>query len=205
MHSHYEVFVKVKPGDVVEDVLMEKLDPYSENYEGRKRRDRFYDWCQIGGRWRGVHVNGKVISSAEKEKCSWCDGTGRRCDEIVQGWYRTAKDGSDEEKSVHAFKLEDFTLRPDGQAEMKCNGCDGIGEKSLWPTQWSVHEDDVLSVDGNEERVRKMFDGKTFFGYEMGVENVLNVETGKWMSKEMIDQILAESAGWFLVTVDCHD
>lgn len=205
MHSHYEMFVRARcPNDVVE-VLMEKLEPYSENYEGRKRRGKFYDWCQVGGRWRGVHVNGKVIPPGTKEKCEWCDGTGRRADEMVQGWYRTAKEGTDEEKAVHAFKLEDFTVRPDGVAEVKCNGCDGAGERSQWPTQWPMHDEDALPVKENEERIRKMFDGEKFFGYVMNEENVFNVETGKWMSKEMIEEVLRDGVDMYLVTVDCHD
>lgn len=203
MHVHYEVFVRANSKDEVEEVVIEELEPYSDNYEGRKRRERFYDWCQVGGRWRGVHVDGKVIPP-EKTTCSLCGGTGLRSDEIVQGWYLTARDGSDEEKQHHAYKLEDFTILPNGKVAIKCNTCDGVGKETGWPTQWPVHEDDVLVVAGNEKKIRKMFDGTSFFGYQMGADTVFNVETGKWLNRDMIEEILKKSEDWFLVTMDCH-
>ncbi len=82
-----------------------------------------WDWWQIGGRWTGLLTPAydPTEDPANKETCLLCQGTGMRNDEIGQN-----------------FRLKN----PD----YKCNGCDGAGIKTKWPTSWRRHTGDQVQV-----------------------------------------------------------
>jgi hypothetical protein len=76
MHYHAEVYLKEITN--LEKQIETILSPYEEG----KSEDGFWDWWQIGGRWKGCHVKGydQEADPDHKEKCNLCDGTGTRTD-----------------------------------------------------------------------------------------------------------------------------
>jgi hypothetical protein len=72
-----------------------------------------WDWWQVGGRWSGMLEVGydPEKDPANMEICFLCAGSGKRNDEIGK-----------------AQRL----INPD----YTCNGCDGKGIRSKWPTAW---------------------------------------------------------------------
>ena len=75
MHYHAEVWIESDKND--EKQVKEAMAPYHERGKG------FWEWYQVGGRWKGVHVPGyKAEDDPENQKnpCTWCNGTGTRED-----------------------------------------------------------------------------------------------------------------------------
>lgn len=72
-----------------------------------------WDWWQIGGRWSGMLEVGydPKTDPANMENCFLCGGTGQRDDDIG--------------KAQRAI-----------DPNYMCNGCDGKGVRSKWPTGW---------------------------------------------------------------------
>lgn len=80
-----------------------------------------WDWYSIGGRWSGM-LSGYDPDAdlANQETCDMCQGGGLRNDRL--GLQARAEDPS-------------YT----------CNGCDGKGRRTKWPTQWKKHYGDVTT------------------------------------------------------------
>ncbi|KKM60872.1 hypothetical protein LCGC14_1537350 [marine sediment metagenome] len=78
MHYHAEVWLP-KPEDAEEQVSR-TLAPHEEQAGG------WWDWWQIGGRWKGAHVAGydSVKDPAHLKTCWLCRGTGQRTDMVVK-------------------------------------------------------------------------------------------------------------------------
>lgn len=118
--SHFAVLVhtKTKP---TQDDLNKILAPYHENdmCDGGK-----WDWFVLGGRFTGMFATNYDPSKdpANIETCDICGGGGRRTDII--GTKARAKDPS-------------YT----------CNGCNGTGKRSKWPTEWVQAGNQICGAD----------------------------------------------------------
>jgi len=137
MHYHAEVFIPpelLPPAPNVADEVEKAVDDAMEgrwvessgsgsigDYEEEFGEDKFWDWYQIGGRWKGVHVPEYDADKDPEhiETCWLCEGTGKR------------KDG----------------LSPMEPPVNGCNGCLGTGKHQKWPTQWEMHAQDIIEVD----------------------------------------------------------
>lgn len=85
----------------------------------------FWNWYQIGGRWKGALVS-EYDSSKDPdhiETCWLCNGTGRRTDVPEADW--------------EAYKAGPMN---------GCNRCKGTGRMETWPTKWAPHPRDVMPV-----------------------------------------------------------
>jgi len=172
MHYHFEVWVPVDTN--IEYHVEEALKPY---------QDKLWDWWQIGGRWKGVHVRGYEADKDPEhiETCILCNGTGTRPDGL--GLF-----GAEWVKEMNG-----------------CNGCKGEGKRTSWPTAWRPHKGDVLPVSG----VPPDLTCNTLIlpGNAISTE----VWTGeKWQETGFDGKVAAalkenHMLGGFIVTVDCHD
>ena len=82
----------------------------------------FWGWYQIGGRWTGLFDGyDPATDPTNVVVCEICNGTGTRTMPVPidPNWRPTL-----------------------GQ----CNGCDGKGKHTAWPTQWKQRAGDVLPV-----------------------------------------------------------
>lgn len=124
MHHHAEAWL---PTDAdVEGKLERVMDPYRQY----ANPDGFWDWYQIGGRFRGRLVRGydpRKDPSLHGD-CRLCNGTGDR-----PGWV-TYEDGERRFKHQHAAACNG------------CNGCQGTGQALVLPPLWGEHESDVMEV-----------------------------------------------------------
>jgi len=202
MHYHAEVWI---PSEYFTNELVTRaLAPYDENLEIEQveedgetwwtNPDGFWDWWQIGGRWRGAHVPDYDAEKDESlyQTCEQCGGTGDRPEWVT---YELDTNG----ESVRRFTS--------AQAEHcnGCNGCKGTGKEMKWPTQWPPHPKDVIPVSEIE-------DSLTCYALILPTE-VLFVEeyengefVDKPLSKKTIRQALEEHDIHYgcLVTVDYH-
>jgi len=138
MHYHAEVWIKDKEN--VEAEILRIMAPYDETLEVEQYTDEgdtywinpsgFWDWYQIGGRWKGTHVPGYKPSEDPDhlKTCDLCLGSGDR-----PGWVYY-------EEGERHFK-DDWAEKCNG-----CNGCKGTGQSVKWPTDWDPHELDVIPV-----------------------------------------------------------
>lgn len=87
-------------------------------YFKRTNPAKKWDWYQIGGRWTGMLVPNydPANDPANRQTCVLCQGTGKRSD--------------------HA----------DRELQAKCNGCDGTGIETKWPTSWKRIVGDQLKI-----------------------------------------------------------
>lgn len=91
MHFHGEVWLPEIPDDP-ELAISEVLSPFRQVWidkpgtEDGGEFEGIWDWYQIGGRWKGVHVPSYDASNdpEHKERCRLCDGTGQRVDMHVE-------------------------------------------------------------------------------------------------------------------------
>lgn len=156
------------------------MNPFCE-HDGENEAG-WWDWFQIGGRWKGAHV---LDYDAEKDpahqkRCDLCHGTGKRTDAIGR-----------------ATRIEN--------PEYGCNGCNGTGTMVTWPTQWGPHKQDVIAVADAPDKltcatlliVRKGQDALVFHDGEWDDENA---------KRKTVKELLKENGceGGILVTVDYH-
>jgi len=87
MHYHAEVYLK-ELGNI-ERQIKGIMSPHQKQYdEDTDESTGFWDWWQIGGRWKGAHIPeydaGK--DPEHQETCRLCGGTGKRTDmEVANG------------------------------------------------------------------------------------------------------------------------
>lgn len=136
---HFSTHVIIGPGPLdpgaAEPLVSAAMAPFSEGLEAELVKDEeygdywtnpdsFWDWWQIGGRWKGSLVPdyNPDDDPAHKETCRICKGTGERpggLEEFGQKWYDNCNG---------------------------CNGCSGTGTSNTWPTQWRPHDGDIVTV-----------------------------------------------------------
>ena len=182
MHYHAEVWI---PTD--EDVhgqVERALAPYQEG----TAEHGFWDWWQIGGRWKGTHVPSYDAAEDPEhvELCRLCMGTGMR-----PGWAWL------DDKGDHQF-ADAWAKECNG-----CNGCRGTGKSLTWPTKWRRHEADVMAVADVPDDLSAftlVVGGKVFheqvWDYEKSNETPFGTVKGK-LAELGIDS-------GYLVTVDYH-
>ena len=122
MHSHAEVWIPNNQN--VEEQVRGVMEPY---YKGEgENEEGFWDWYQIGGRWKGTHIPDYNPDEDPEHMitCRMCGGTGARND---------VKDSPKEEIWEGVFGV-------------KCNVCDGNGIELQWPTEWEPHPKDVIPI-----------------------------------------------------------
>lgn len=125
MYYHAEVWFPEKPQNKkqAEAVLDRLLGPY---HEENNRRNGFYDFLSIGGRWTGAHDDYDPTSNPlNYEGCRMCGGFGKRPD-------------------------------MDCSRSRGCNGCMGTGMSLKWPTLFVFHEGDIMSVEEAEKLKPKL-------------------------------------------------
>jgi hypothetical protein len=120
MHYHMEVWL----ADITKTNTLEKQIAKAL----RRYKDDIWDWYQIGGRWTGAHIPGydSEADPDHQEKCSLCNGTGRRKDTFF----------------LHTNEELDAWLKQ----TKGCNGCNGTGTAIKWPTAWKPQEKDIIPV-----------------------------------------------------------
>jgi hypothetical protein len=179
MHNHAEIYLKVVPINL-EEAIDKIMAPFNE--EDGDNEQGFWDWYQIGGRYTGSHIEGYDPDSdpSKQETCWVCQGTGIRDDAL--GVMR---------------RLEDHTY--------KCNGCQGTGKMTKWPTEWGYLPQDIIQVKdvtdnltcytfifpGDAVFQKKKWDGNTF------VETDFNGKVKSLLCEKHITD-------GYLVTVDYH-
>jgi len=179
MHLHAEIWFSEKPEDI-EGAVHQAMTPFCE--EDGDNEAGWWDWFQIGGRWKGAHVPGY---DADKDPdhlktCDLCHGTGKRIDSVGR-----------------AARIEDPTYG--------CNGCNSTGTMVTWPTQWESHEKDVIAVEDASDKltcatlliVRKGQDALVFQDDDWDTEGA---------ERKTVKELLKENGceGGILVTVDYH-
>lgn len=124
MHYHAEVWISDKEN--VQAQITNIMEPHREDED----REGFWDWYQIGGRWKGVHAPDYDPEKDESHlvTCEICNGTGDR-----PGWVHYE---NGERKFADSW-AEDMN---------GCNSCRGKGQRMTWPTQWQPHDQDVCPV-----------------------------------------------------------
>lgn len=94
MHYHAEVWVHSLNN--IEKQVEEAMSPFREEDEDEEAKG-FWDWYQIGGRWKGEHDPTYHIDKdpANFETCDLCGGTGKRKDiEVANGCNRCGGTGT---------------------------------------------------------------------------------------------------------------
>jgi hypothetical protein len=211
MHFSTHVFILPGPLDpsAAKPLVDAAMAPYDESLEVEQitedgetwwtNPDSFWDWYQIGGRWKGAFVSDYDPDKdpAHQETCRQCGGTGTRPNglaEFGQDWFD----------------------RCNG-----CNGCNGTGQSVKWPTEWGPHDNDVITVEqllvlidaGHEQAVPYYaVIGDTFFetggGWskdEAERERLATAARGAY--RETINEAIKAGTIGFdyrVVIVDCH-
>lgn len=127
MHYHAEVLIpEDTPSENVHAFVTALMAPFDEDLEdGEGSQRKWWDWWQIGGRYKGSHV---PVYDWETDpdheiRCDLCVGTGTRpngLEEFGQAWFDSCNG---------------------------CNGCLGKGVRNMWPTQVDAHPLDVIPID----------------------------------------------------------
>jgi hypothetical protein len=170
MHFHLEIVFLGEPPHLTTGVD-NALAPFCQGVWP----NGFWDWYQIGGRWRGVHdaTYSQDEDQSLIEKCDLCDGTGTRRGGLQQ-------------------------FGPDWFALMNgCNGCHGKGTRMSWPTEWKPHPIDAVSI----AKVRPDLAPHTVILADRYLEPKAFHDTGKSL-REILSENGIEDC--FVVTVDCH-
>lgn len=181
--SHYGLLVVTdrRPDERELEILMA---PY---YEEEGNDNCKWDWYQIGGRWTG-HLDPDYdpdFDARNIETCTICNGTGMRTDNV----------GND-------IRSKD--------PNYKCNGCDGNGKRTKWPTQWAKFDGDQVQVKDLKPNADLNFfaylvDGQWYEKGEMGWFGIVLDEKNPDQWKEQQNKIRAalKPEQW-LTVVDVH-
>ena len=183
MHHHAEVWV---PTDAdVEGQLERVMAPYRQY----ANPDGFWDWYQVGGRFRGRHVPGydPRKDPGLQAACRLCNGTGDR-----PGWV-TYEDGERKFKDEHAGACNG------------CNGCQGTGRAVILPPLWGQHESDVMAVLGVPDDLvcHTLIVGDLVMHVDEWTSEGFGGDKFDGSVKEALDR-LGVTQG-YLVTVDFHN
>ena len=138
MHFSNLVIIKRKGEGISGDFDLEKAVEVAMG----PHEEEFWDWYQIGGRWTGTFDGYDPTKDPTNQKpCDLCGATGKRTDSVA-------------EANPHM--------------EEKCNGCDGTGIQTEWPTQWKYHDGDVIPVAQlTEDHLKKFYRIILPLGYEV--------------------------------------
>lgn len=123
--------INTKTIEAVEPTITRLLAPFDERDEWA-REGSHWDWWSIGGRYTG-HLDGYDPSKDPKNivPCDLCNRTGVRRDAVG-----VANKFPEHELPAAQAKLV-------GHTHGWCNGCDGNGTRSVWPTQFQARDGDV--------------------------------------------------------------
>lgn len=161
------------------------MSPFCE-HDGENEAG-WWDWFQIGGRWKGVHVPGYDADKdpAHQKQCDLCRGTGKRNDAVGR-----------------SMRAEDPSYG--------CNGCSGTGTMVTWPTQWGPHKKDVATV----EECKDDLTCATLLITQEENQDPLVFQDDDWddevkkdgSKRKTVKEVLKENGceGGILVTVDYH-
>jgi hypothetical protein len=195
MHYHAEIWLPTDEN--VEQQVKGILAPFDENLVGTE--DGWWDWWQIGGRYKGCHIEGYDSESDpnHEESCDLCGGTGFRNDGF--GVKHRRESPTYTCNACGTFDHETQTWK---------HGPLGPGVRVSWPTQWEPHSLDVIPLadakddltcyslivsNGPDTQVFhvKEWDGDTF------------VETGfdKQVKPKLAELGITDG---YLITVDYH-
>jgi len=129
MHFHCEIVIP-EDGDVTEAVERAMAPFRDTESEGQARPAFDFDWYQIGGRYTGSKSDYDPATDPQNiETCRLCNGTGQRSDPL----------GLAAREKNPAYS---------------CNGCDGAGTCTKWPTQWASHAGDIIPVSATPDTLR---------------------------------------------------
>lgn len=196
MHCHVELWVPDLSEDL-EGLVAKELVEFFED-EGRNESG-WWDWYQIGGRWKGAHV---PDYDPEQDKdhltaCFLCGGSG---------------------------------VRPEMNLDNGCNGCNGTGQRTDWPTRWNMHPKDIIPTSEcpndltcyrlvlDKNGLNQVYDtpaavlreilgedrvmSTEYFDYNRPIGDML-VKTG-WDGKVKDTLTRLGITGGYLITLDCH-
>lgn len=212
MHYHVEVMVPAEEAETAEQAIARAEERiaqygYSEFDEDRWAR---WDWYMVGGRWRGVHVDGRTpfTDDLERETCNLCEGTGvhRGVADRTAPFLREADGTLWSEERIQAW------LEWSGG----CNGCRGEGSQLPWPTQWDPHP---LDACRNSEAHRDLL---PYAYVDLNGEWVETSGADERMNRAIAQQVGVEGGDtlteveaprddwrpegeYWLVTIDCHN
>jgi hypothetical protein len=186
--SHYSNFVIIeRPEDGITEEAIEAA--VNEAMGAHEDQGGFWDWFQIGGRWTGV-LDGYDPETDPKNKkpCDLCGGTGDRA----------------------TYRGEPKELQhPSG-----CNGCDGTGIRTEWPTQWGFRAGDVqplanVTPEQYESFYRVITPSDGTFTHKRTEYQPWKTEAEeRWRTIEQemppLDWLKAEYADHLVVVVDNH-
>jgi len=188
----------------------------------------FWDWWQIGGRWKGIHIPDYDPNEDpdHEEVCNLCGGTGDRPEWVIYHAWWTEDDNisalahdkttavavagilrSESDPDALSFKGEirvERTFKDKLAEECNgCNGCHGKGIKTSWPTQWGHHDKDVIALSDIDD---------DFGCYTLIVDEVYHIK--EWNGGTLVETgfdgkvkpFLAEMGitDGYLITVDYH-
>ncbi|MBU6231370.1 hypothetical protein KGP36_01775 [Patescibacteria group bacterium] len=193
--SHFFTAVIIPPTGDPEKHVNKLLAAHEEDENGGH-----WDWFQIGGRWTGVLADyDPATDPRNTEICSQCGGTGIRTDrpemvsKVIEG--------------VDSFGEERVNHPRLGQTGW-CNGCDGRGTRSVWPTNFQRYPGDVMQISKLPKQPTPHAlvtpDGRWQEIGEMGWFGAMNQTESEGDWAEVIRATLEKYQDHRIVVVDCH-
>ena len=122
---HYSNLVLIEPPDDGDELTREYIADAVETAMGPSEdHGGFWDWYQIGGRWTGT-LSGydPETDPANREPCEDCEATGTTTHAMAARYPAYAE---------HVGK--------------PCIQCQGTGQRTKWPTEWTDHAGDVCPL-----------------------------------------------------------
>lgn len=155
---------------------------YKSTYNPKSK----WDWYQVGGRWSGFLTEYDPESNPKnKQVCFLCGGTGMRTDDLGNKFRET-------------------------NPEYKCNGCNGTGIQTKWPTQFAPYEGDILPIllvkDDKIPFAIVTPEGEWIEHGDMGwwgiVTDEKDADTWKSEARTILNKYMDENHS--IIVVDCH-
>lgn len=180
--------------------IYKTFDKFMKDYGGHEKpdgRDRYgyyanpnakWDWFVVGGRWMGcLEENYDPRKDPENlETCTYCNGTGRRTDEVG---------------------------RANKHLQEKCNGCEGTGKKLKWHLReigWSAPVSRLAAYKGDKFKEMSMPfafltpDGEWIEEGEMGWWGCVSSQKKKSDWKADVKRVYKKYPNHYVIAVDCH-